>query len=612
MDIYSFKRYIILTIINMSKKAIKDDHNKHSINNYSQNNNSLGTIPDFPEEVEKVSAEQQLITDKAIVFCGSVDAGKSSVLSVLSTNILDDGNGSARVYAANHNHEVQSGKTSSVSTRILKFPNGSTCTLIDTCGHQRYMHSTIAGVSGLFPDFGFLIVSPMRSVTDMTKQYMKMLISHNIPIMIIVTKIDMALKDSCDITDKQIKELCDTYKRKTNFINSYNKYHSYKRGEKLVKEHDLSNNTNEDPVPKFPLIDFVTNQKRISFNETDLDDITEYFNFDMFRLAAVNEINQGFKIASGRQNYIPVLYVSNVEGYCLDIIRQAMMYVEPRDLWSCNENANSIVRFFRTKLNLPRLGMDNCHVGSTFYIDNSFSVHGVGLVVSGINRGDRINIGDELYIGPINKEFVKIKIRSLHNDKRDPVDSLDNHHRGCLAIKVLKGELKKNQITRGTVLISKQEMTKNVGYHFAAAITVFGGHSATLRTGYSPSLHIGTIRQSAKMILPDDHLTEEEKHAITLLSKREQKEKSQCKLKSGDVAQVTFKFRMHPEFVDPGSIFVFRSGDLHGVGTIISVLPLANDPDAQPEVLKKKFRKIRPSNRDNDTAVKRPEKILVK
>ena len=203
----------------MSKKAIKDDHNKHFVNN----NNDLGSIPDFPIEVEKVSAEQALITDRAIAILGAVDSGKSSTLAVLSTGILDNGNGSARVYAANHNHEIISGKSSSVSTRTLKFANGSTCTLIDTCGHLKYLHSTISGVSSLFPDFGFLIVSPMRGVLETTTQHIKMLISHNIPIMIIVTKIDAALEDSCRIADTQIKELCDTYKRKANFINGYHK-----------------------------------------------------------------------------------------------------------------------------------------------------------------------------------------------------------------------------------------------------------------------------------------------------------------------------------------------------------------------------------------------------
>lgn len=41
---------------------------------------------------------------------------------------------------------------------------------------------------------------------------------------------------------------------------------------------------------------------------------------------------------------------------------------------------------------------------------------------------------------------------------------------------------------------------------------------------------------------------------------------------------------------------MFRSGDIHGVGCVINVIPLDTDTDAQPEPLKKKFRKIRPSD----------------
>jgi elongation factor 1-alpha len=233
-------------------------------------------------------------------------------------------------------------------------------------------------------------------------------------------------------------------------------------------------------------------------------------------------------------------------------------------------------------------------------------------VITGINRGDPINVNDELYIGPFAKNFIKVKLRSMHNDNRESIDSLAHHHRGCVAIKAvnIKDELKKNQICRGMVMISKAEMVKNVCYRFDAAVTIFGGHSATLRTGYSPILHAGTIRQAAKLILPDEKFTDEDLAEIAALSKRERKEKAQKKIKSGDVESVVFKFRIRPEYLDPGTVFVFRSGDIHGVGCVIRVVPLDNDNDAQPEPLKKKFRKIRPSdlsksNNDNANTVTR-------
>jgi GTPase len=143
---------------------------------------------------------------------------------------------------------------------------------------------------------------------------------------------------------------------------------------------------------------------------------------------------------------------------------------------------------------------------------------------------------------------------------------------------------------------SRTEMIRNVCFRFEAAVTIFGGHSATLRTGYSPIVHAGTIRQAAKLILPNETMTEEELTLISTLSKRERKDKAQRKIRSGDVEKVTFKFRMRPEYLDSGTVFVFRSGDIHGVGCVINVIPLDQDSDAQPEPLKRKFRKIRPSD----------------
>jgi GTPase len=336
-------------------------------------------------------------------------------------------------------------------------------------------------------------------------------------------------------------------------------------------------------------------------------------NFDDNKLTNINEINQGLKMIGGKQTYIPVIYVSNVDGYYLDVVKQAMMTVEPRDLWSKDENANSIVKYFRNRLNLPNLGLTDDHVGSTFYIDKAFNVRGIGLVVSGINRGEELKINDDVYIGPIANTFAKIKLRSMHNDNKEDIQYLADHHRGCVSIKPLKDLLKKNQISRGMVMISSPDMIKNVCFRFNAAVTIFGGHSATLRTGYSPIIHAGTIRQAAKLILPDETLVEDEKDAISgsaLTTKRERKNNAQKKLKSGDVEKVCFKFRMKPEYLDPGTVFVFRSGDIHGVGCVISVLPLDQDPDALPEPTKRKFRRVRPSDqlRNND---KKTTKVFV-
>ena len=137
------------------------------------------------------------------------------------------------------------------------------------------------------------------------------------------------------------------------------------------------------------------------------------------------------------------------------------------------------------------------------------------------------------------------------------------------------------------IMTSKQSMIKNVCFRFEAAITIFGGHSATLRTGYRPVVHIGGIRQTVKMILPiDDDSNDGDGKLPECVQKNHGNSKTQ-KIKSGDVTRVTFKFVTRPEYIDLGMIFVFRSGLLHGVGCIIGTTSLDRDDDAQPEPIRK-------------------------
>ena len=52
---------------------------------------------------------------------GNVDAGKSTLLGVLTHGELDNGRGMARQRLFRHKHEMESGRTSSVGNDILGF-----------------------------------------------------------------------------------------------------------------------------------------------------------------------------------------------------------------------------------------------------------------------------------------------------------------------------------------------------------------------------------------------------------------------------------------------------------------------------------------------------------
>lgn len=59
--------------------------------------------------------------DIRLAVLGNVDAGKSTLLGVLTHDELDNGHGRARLNLFRHLHEIQTGRTSSISHEILGF-----------------------------------------------------------------------------------------------------------------------------------------------------------------------------------------------------------------------------------------------------------------------------------------------------------------------------------------------------------------------------------------------------------------------------------------------------------------------------------------------------------
>lgn len=116
-----------------------------------------------------------------VAVVGNVDAGKSTLLGVLTYGELDNGRGQARQKLFRHKHEMESGRTSSVGNDILGFDStgkvvnkpdhgqldwvkicensAKVITFIDLAGHERYLKTTVFGMTGHAPDFGMLMVS---------------------------------------------------------------------------------------------------------------------------------------------------------------------------------------------------------------------------------------------------------------------------------------------------------------------------------------------------------------------------------------------------------------------------------------------------------------------
>jgi elongation factor 1-alpha len=180
--------------------------------------------------------------DLKIVTLGNVDAGKSSLLGVLSSNnttdkttdntydddrVWDDGRGLAREKMFKHSHELQSGRTSSISQRtvIIEDINDSSISnkiiLYDMAGHEKYLKTTLRGLSGIEPDYAMILIEGLRGIQRMTKEHIIASIYLNVPMFFVITKIDITPPDILNRTKMILKKTMERMDYKLFFIEKY-------------------------------------------------------------------------------------------------------------------------------------------------------------------------------------------------------------------------------------------------------------------------------------------------------------------------------------------------------------------------------------------------------
>ena len=193
---------------------------------------------------------------------------------------------------------------------------------------------------------------------------------------------------------------------------------------------------------------------------------------------------------------------------------------------------------------------------ANFVIDGTYHIDGIGLVVSGTLRNGVVRKGDIIQLGPIGRLFHPVIIKSIHNNFREHVDFLQPGHSGCFAIKAAppaKFEIKRHMIRRGARLMTKPETCSE----FRAKIKVLH-HPTMIKLHYEPTIHCGSITQAAQII-------EMDKEHVRL----------------GDIAEVRFRFKFRPEFMQPNAKLVFREGMTRGIGKVLEIDP-PSTPVTQP------------------------------
>ncbi|XP_047207765.1 GTP-binding protein 2 isoform X2 [Girardinichthys multiradiatus] len=176
--------------------------------------------------IRKVPDDQQFL-DLRVAVLGNVDSGKSTLLGVLTQGELDNGRGRARLNLFRHLHEIQTGRTSSISFEILGFNSkgevvnysesrtaeeicesaSKMITFIDLAGHHKYLKTTIFGLTSYCPDFAMLVVSANTGIAGTTREHLGLAMALKVPIFIVISKVDLCTRATVERTVRQLERV---------------------------------------------------------------------------------------------------------------------------------------------------------------------------------------------------------------------------------------------------------------------------------------------------------------------------------------------------------------------------------------------------------------------
>ena len=459
----------------------------------------------------------------AIAICGSVDSGKSTLIGTLLSGKLDDGNGLNRKLAANHIHEIKTGKTSSISVHSIKNFNtkNKSIIMVDLCGHEKYLKTTLYGMMGYYPDYAILVISANRGILKMTKEHIKILYHLKIPIIIILTK--------TDLNDK----LYETVQLQVDSLNKIT---------------------------------------------TDIKKIFSRGNYNVIDMNELADLpNQTISDIKPNQTTIPLFKISCKTGYGLNILKDYMCTL-PRVIniklgkklsnftdMSLTDSSDEKEKEQKEKEEI-KIKDNDC----IFYVETIYNPPGIGWVITGIlkcgNEDSYISTGTPMHLGPrcsyvsnqqthTNSDPIQVKVWSIYNYYNERIDKLFCGQRGCIAIRGDK-KLTRNIFQKGIILTNNINIIKNASQIYRAKIKLLN-HPTNVKDNFAPVIHSGTIRQAAKLKIIYKETNEDNNNLD-----------SKC-IYPGDTAIIEISFLYRPEIIESNQMFFLREGLTLGVGTFL-------------------------------------------
>ena len=462
----------------------------------------------YAKVVLKVRTEGSAVEreDIRIGVCGNVDAGKSTCIGVLTSGELDNGRGSARTCTQIHRHEIETGRTSTVSHHTIGFKdNGAIVnydrfvsnnlaeitknstkliTLCDLAGHEKYLRTMIYGIASSALDYSFVLVNAKGGITHMTQHHLTISAMMNIPVIILMTKIDNCPHNKYTETLQDIRKLVG-------------------KSDICKKVHVVNTLASSDELSKLP----------------DSTLLIEFLKVD-------------------RQRVIPVIPVSFVDGTSIDLLKESLHNLPKR-----------------------RRHLERVDAKLEFIIDRTYQVPGIGLVIHGFVNQGTVRTNQVINIGPLNDgKFITSNVRSIHYNCIS-VNNVRAGNYACLAIKIPKNQ--HSLVRRGQVAM---ESIPTPVITFWAKLNIVSGQSTTIQPGYCPHLHIVMVKQSAKVLEIKDVMNSDS-DGSTVNGSVNSKVNTEQIARSGRCSLVKFAFTK-PEYIRKGMRLLFRDGKVKGVGIV--------------------------------------------
>ncbi|KAF9090694.1 GTP binding protein [Mortierella sp. GBA35] len=442
-------------------------------------------------------AEEHHFLEIRVALVGGPDAGKSTLLGRLAHGIADNGRGKARLNLLRHRHEISTGRTSSISHEIIGFTakgetvnynttnisswqevcesSAKVVTLLDTCGHPRFLKTTISGLTGHAPDYACLVVdSRVGGVNEMTREHLALSVALGFPTFVVVTKMDVATRDQLRATVTALMGLIRT------------------TGPSINGEAGVTTGPNGETIlPKaIPVI---------VHNEKDLD-------------AVVKRFSDGGAINETKSVAIPILLLSSVTGENVKLLEK-FLFLLPKpslDIQGSGDSQEPACYQIEEIYNIPDIGT----VVGGFLHTGRIEIHGTAgghsdtthssataLSSTEGHQGSSARTGNSmrLYLGPVDRDgsFIPVAVKSIHR-QRMSMRSIDSGQTATLAIE--GPGLGQVKVRRGMVVLESDTDPRGTCCQTFEAVIQVLAHDGLFGVGFQGMIHCGSVHQNARVV----------------------------------------------------------------------------------------------------------------